>query len=203
MSVEQQGLLLVLTGPSGAGKDTVLNSLLNNVPDATRVVTYASRSKGPNEVDGVDYHFVSERKFQEMIAEDQFLEFAYYGGSYKGTTKGVIENVTKGEKVIWRIDMSAAARVQELFQEKFPQETAKEIIKRTTVVLIGVSNLTILLERSKERGRDFDKEEFLKRLRADWKVWSEFKFPHFVVNENNQQEQTVEKVLELIANHER
>lgn len=162
------GLLLVLTGPTGAGKDVVKDELLKRYPEMTKVVSVTARRRRveDGEVNGekyiyIDPNYVEEdperlrennREFLKMKEEGRFLEDNFYEGAYYGTLKGSIEPVLTGQDIIWRVDASRAAKVEELFREKFPKKTAEELIKRTVVVYIGVPNLTVLKDRFYSRG---------------------------------------------------
>ncbi len=201
MSAEH-GMLIVLSGPSGAGKDTVMNRVLEERTDFKRIVTTTSRAPREGEINGIDYNFVSREEFEQMITDNKFLEFVLYGDDYKGTPKTDVENILNGENAIWRIDMERAATVREFFKEKFPGETGQKIIARTIVLLIGVSHLDVLRDRSKSRDPNFDRKEFVKRLRKDWSFWHESNFQNVIINQDDKQEDAVRQVMELISTYE-
>ena len=96
----RKGMLLVISGPSGAGKGTLYGKLLRDDPTMTFSVSYATRSPRPGEVDGRDYYFVDEEKFQRMVAEDGFLEYAAVHGHHYGTPRQpVMEALANGQNV--------------------------------------------------------------------------------------------------------
>ena len=199
LTPEMVGLLVVMTGPTRAGKDMAKAEIMGRFPGMSGVVTYTSRPKKDDEVDGADYHFVSEEKFKKMIAADKFLEWVPYGVYYMGTTKDALEVVLGGQDVIWRIDMSRAAGVEELLREKFNKETAEALWARTLVVAIIPDKVETLRRRWIENGRG-DLKEFGRRMRQDARVWRERrdKFPHVIMNPDGVQAETVGRVAELI-----
>jgi guanylate kinase len=120
---EGTGLLLVVSGPSAVGKDTVLDALLSR-PDLPRpvqkCVTTTTRAPRPKEggsgmeVDGVDYHFVTPAHFNEMVAQDELLEYAEYADNYYGTPRAwVAERRTQGIDVILKIEVQGGLIVRE------------------------------------------------------------------------------------------
>lgn len=169
-----------------------------------KLVTYTSRPRASSEKDGWDYNFISKDKFKILIEEGFFLEYIDYGNSsggkdYKGTAKESVLNVLEGDNVIWRIDMGAAAKVHEILSRELEEEQYEQIKERVLVVLIGVDSLLDLKTRATRRGRgQFDRQRFLDRLRADWKVWQENDFDHIVMNREGQIDEVVEQVREWV-----
>jgi len=204
----KKGILLVMTGPSGAGKDTISNEVMQ-VPgfEAERIVTYASRASRPGEVDGVDYNFVTLPQFEEMISTGQFAEYFNYAPpdkppDYKGTTREPFDRVLAGENTLWRIDPSRAAQTDKFFDENFTAEEAAVLKDRTLVVYVGVPTLATLYHRVKSRNpAEFaaNKEKFLERLGRDWADWQKYGhlFENVVMNDGTIEE-AVQKVNEFI-----
>ena len=111
-------LLVVLSGPSGVGKDTVLAGLKKCVHPFHFVVTVNTRSKRPDEVEGVDYHFITKERFAEMINQDDLLEHAIVYGDYKGIPKQQVRDaLASGKDVLMRLDVQGAATVRRLVPE--------------------------------------------------------------------------------------
>jgi len=111
--VRHPGLLLVLAGPSGVGKGTVVRRLLDVVDGAQLSRSMTTRSPRPAEVDGVDYDFVGDLDFQARVDEGAFLEHASYAGNRYGTPAGpVLEAVANGKVVILEIEVQGALQVR-------------------------------------------------------------------------------------------
>lgn len=107
-----KGLLLVFSGPSGAGKSTVIHELMTKRDDIVFSVSATTREPRPNEVDGKDYFFISREKFEEMIAQDAFLEHAEYVGNCYGTPSAPIDTaIEAGKVVLLDIEVQGAAQV--------------------------------------------------------------------------------------------
>jgi len=110
----QSGQLIVLSGPSGVGKSTVISQLLGRRPDIYFSVSYTTRKPREGEVDGVNYHFVSRETFEAMIARDEFLEYARYVDNYYGTSLPLIrEKLDAGTDVLLEIEVQGAAKVRQ------------------------------------------------------------------------------------------
>ncbi|MGB9737557.1 MAG: guanylate kinase [Chloroflexus aggregans] len=113
-----QPLLVVISGPSGVGKDSVLMRMRELGFPFHFVVTANSRPRRPGEIDGVDYHFVTAERFREMIDNDELLEWAEVYGQYKGIPKSEIRQaMASGRDVILRINVDGAATIKRLAPE--------------------------------------------------------------------------------------
>jgi len=108
-------LVVVISGPSGVGKDAVIRRLQEQRPDLYFVVTATSRPMRPGERDGVDYFFVSKEQFESWIAEGKLLEHAVVYGEYKGIPRQqVVDALARGTDVVLRIDVQGAATMRRL-----------------------------------------------------------------------------------------
>ena len=115
---ERVPLLIVISGPSGIGKDTVVLGMKERKLPFHFVITATSRAPRCNEVDGKDYFFYSQEKFEEMIADGEFLEYAWVYTAYKGVPKfQVREALASGEDVVMRLDFQGAQTVREMCPE--------------------------------------------------------------------------------------
>jgi len=113
-----QPLLVVISGPSGVGKDAVLQLLKRRQRSLFFVVTATSRAPRPGEVNGVDYFFVSEEEFKRMIDADELLEYALVYDQYKGVPKAQVRAALEsGKDVIMRVDVQGAARMREVYRD--------------------------------------------------------------------------------------
>ena len=105
MKPKQDSVMLVLSSPSGAGKTTISKKIQQKYPDFKISVSHTTRKPRPNEIDGVDYHFVDEKKFKELINENQFYEHAKIFENYYGTSKSSIQKITeKNYNILFDID---------------------------------------------------------------------------------------------------
>ena len=111
-----QGILYIISAPSGAGKTSLVREVLANDPALRLSVSHTTRPMRPGEQDGVHYHFVTVAKFQEMIAAGAFLEYAQVFDNYYGTSKaGIDAQLRSGQDVILEIDWQGAQQVRQLF----------------------------------------------------------------------------------------
>jgi guanylate kinase len=111
-------LLIIISGPSGVGKDSVVQRMQERGLQFYFVVTATSRTPRPDEIHGVDYFFVSEETFKQMIAENELIEHAMVYGQYKGIPKQQVRDaLSSGMDVVMRLDVQGAATVKELIPE--------------------------------------------------------------------------------------
>jgi guanylate kinase len=107
------GLAFVVSGPSGAGKNTAINGLLAQVPDLVYSVSHTTRAPRPGERDGVDYHFVSTADFGRMVGAGQFIEHVIYLGDQYGTSKGEMARLAaRGLDMVLNIDVQGACMLR-------------------------------------------------------------------------------------------
>lgn len=110
------GNLFIVTAPSGAGKTSLVRALLERGQDVRLSVSYTTRAMRPGEVDGVDYHFISEDRFLHMLEEGDFLESAEVHGARYGTSQTLVESVLgEGHDLVLEIDWQGAAQVRSLY----------------------------------------------------------------------------------------
>ncbi len=116
--MNQKGLLMVISGPSGTGKGTLVKHLLKRNNRIQLSVSATTRNPRPGEVDGVNYFFLKEAEFKEKLAQDEFLEHAEVYGNYYGTPKAFVEDqLNKGQSVLLEIDIVGALQIREKFEE--------------------------------------------------------------------------------------
>jgi guanylate kinase len=110
------GSLIVLTGPSGVGKGTLMRSLLQRHPQLYYSVSVTTRSPRPGEIDGKNYYFISRSKFEQLVAQDQFLEWAEFAGNYYGTPReAVLNQISSGKLVVLEIELEGARQIRHSF----------------------------------------------------------------------------------------
>lgn len=112
------GFLLVLSGPSGSGKGTVSEALMNKNKSISFSTSVTTRTPRPNEVNGENYFFTSIEEFEKMVEEDELLEYAFVHTNYYGTPKKfVFDEIEKGEIVLLEIDVQGALQVKKRYKE--------------------------------------------------------------------------------------
>jgi guanylate kinase len=152
-SSTSQGVLYIVSAPSGAGKTSLVKALLKNDLAIRLSVSYTTRAARPGEVDGRDYHFVDRHRFEQMLAEGEFLEHAEVYGNYYGTSKGSISrDLNAGHDILLEIDWQGANQVK----DHFPQSAS---------IFILPPSFSALRTRLKGRGQDSD-EIIERRLAA-------------------------------------
>ena len=116
--MNKRGLLLVISGPSGAGKGTICKALVEKHKELYVSVSATTRQPRVGEIDGVNYHFTTKEQFIERIEQNDFLEYAEVYGNYYGTPKSKVEEMlNSGKNVILEIDIQGALKVKENFKE--------------------------------------------------------------------------------------
>src|SRR3979411_2726197 len=137
MTQPKQGLLIVISGPSGVGKDTVLRRLFELAPELKYSVSYTTRAPRPGEVDGHSYTFVTQPEFLRLIEQKEFLEWAKVYDEYYGTSRRRVEEaLNRGDDIILKIDVQGATLVRQrqpdgLFLFITPPST-EELLTRLT-----------------------------------------------------------------------
>lgn len=149
MSSNPRGRLYVVSAPSGTGKTTVVERLVQRMPDLALSRSYTSRNTRPGETDGVDYNFVSRSRFEEMIAAEEFLEWANVFGNLYGTCAADVEkHIAAGQDMVLVIDVQGARQVRQHYAD-------------TVAVFVLPPSFEILERRL--RGRSKDPEEAMQR----------------------------------------
>ncbi len=114
----KKGLLIVISGPSGAGKGTIYNMVLERMPQIRKSISVTTRNPRPNEVEGVHYYFKSVHEYQQMIASGDFLETAEVYNNFYGTPKApVFDMLAKGEDVMFEVDTIGAQQIKKKYAE--------------------------------------------------------------------------------------
>ena len=173
MSAKEDGVMIVLSSPSGAGK-TTLSKLLSKQNNYYISVSHTTRKPRINEIDSQDYHFVSEEKFKSLIKNNEFLEYAKVFNNYYGTVKSpVINNLNKGKKLIFDIDWQGTEQIKE-----------KKLQYKLITFFILPPSKKVLFERLSNRDMK-DKlivEERMKQFSKDVLHWNNYDY--VVINDN-------------------
>ncbi len=179
-------ILIVISGPSGVGKDTILQGLKQTAYPFYFVVTATTRPQRPNEEDGVDYHFVSVGDFAGMIENDELLEYAVVYGDYKGIPKQhVREALASGRDVIMRIDVQGAA-------------TIRRLVPNAVTIFLTAESEEELIDRLRERKTEKPDQLKMRIVTARHELRRIVEFDYVVVNRDDHQEDSVDQVLSII-----
>ena len=167
----RNGMLFVISGPSGTGKGTICRMLLDEV-DAALSVSMTTRKPRQGETDGKSYHFISVDNFEQMVVAGGFLEYASVYGNYYGTPKQeVLDKLEKGIDVILEIDVQGAAQIK----EKYPTGI---------FIFILPPSLTELRERIRKRGTEAEEEIKLRLSETLNELSSISGYDYYVINSN-------------------
>lgn len=180
-----QGLLIVISGPSGAGKGTIVSKVMEDMDNIWLSISMTSREIRGSEKDGVDYYFVSKEEFEEKIKNDEFLEYAIvHNNKYYGTPKeNIEEKLNSGMNVILEIDIQGALKI-------------KEKVKEALFIFIMPPSMEVLKERLIKRNTE-TKDKILERFKTAYNEINEFKKYNYVVV-NDKLSDSVEKVKSII-----
>jgi guanylate kinase len=185
-------LLVVISGPSGVGKDSALRCMKDRGLPIEFVVTATTRPQRAGEQHGVDYFFVSREEFAEMIENDDLIEYAIVYGDYKGIPKSQVEEaLSSGRDVVMRVDVQGAQTIRKLYPEALliflSTRTEDELVRR--------------LEQRKTESR----EDLKLRIATARKEMRKIDlFDYYVLNAENKLEEAVDTIIAIIhAEHHR
>ncbi len=168
----KKGFLLLISGPSGVGKGTLCNLLLEKNKDMIFSISATTRRPREGEVDGVNYNFISEEHFKKMIENDEFLEYAHVHTNYYGTPKKTVyEGIESGKIVLLEIDVQGALQVK---------KNHPELVS----IFILPPSMKELKKRLEDRGTE-TQEELNKRIENAYKeidILNEYEY--FIINDN-------------------
>lgn len=172
MKLNERGLLVVISGPSGVGKGTVRRALFEmENHDLVYSVSMTTRPPRPGEVDGIDYYFVSRQEFEERIKENKFLEWAEFVGHYYGTPLDKVEEqLDKGKEVVLEIEVAGALQV-------------REQMKDAVFIFLVPPGKDALYERLKNRGTEAIELVNKRMAKAEKEFKLAHKYDYIVVND--------------------
>ena len=184
LKTNERGSLIVISGPSGAGKDTIVDKLLKINKNATLSVSATTRAPRPGEIDGVHYYFLTREQFEEKIKENEFLEYAEYNGNYYGTPKsGILDKLNQGLDVLLVIEIQGALKI-------------KELVKEALFIFILPPSMAELRRRLIDRKTE-DREKIIKRFKTAYNEINEVTKYNYVVI-NDVLDEAVEKVNSIL-----
>ena len=181
-----KGTLIVISGPSGVGKGTVVDMLIKKLPDAVLSVSCTTRAPREGEREGKSYFFISKETFLRMIDEGGFLEYSNHFENYYGTPRFFVEQkLGEGKDVILEIDVDGAQRIRREFPEAL-------------LLMITPPSREELVRRLKMRGTE-DEALIARRLeRADYEMSRSAFYDYTVINDDL--DETVANILKIIEN---
>lgn len=172
LTTESRGILFVVSSPSGGGKGTLIRRVLNKVPDLSYSVSFTTRAPRSGEVDGREYFFVTPEKFEEMVASNEFLEWAHVHGKLYGTgLRQLNREISDGRDIILEVDVQGAASVRELVED-------------AVSVFILPPSFAILKQRLIARGTDSAEELDLRLRNAPTELEHYANFMYVVINDD-------------------
>jgi guanylate kinase len=169
------GKVFVITGPSGVGKGTLIEQLIERIPELELSISATTREPRPGEVDGRDYHFLTPEEFRRRLEAGDFLEHASYSGNYYGTLRSEVEGrLSEGGSVVLEIEVQGARQVRDALGDD------------AVLIFIAPPDEAVLRERLEGRGTD-SPEAIEQRLRtAEVELAARSEFPLEVVNDEVQ-----------------
>lgn len=187
MTLSRRGLLIILSSPSGAGKSTLSKRLLSWDPSLSFSVSATTRTPRPGEVDGKDYHFLTEEAFKRDVAQEGMLEHAHVFGNFYGSPRKPVEDaINEGRDVLFDIDWQGA---QQIVNSALGQHTLS--------IFILPPSIKELRRRLESRGQD-SAEVISKRMQKSWDEISHWGSYDFVLV-NDDLDQTFEKLKTIVS----
>jgi guanylate kinase len=178
--------IFLISGPSGVGKDTVINQLKVKFPNYFYPITATSRPKRENEINGKDYIFLSEEGFKSLISNDEMLEWANVYGNYYGVPAStIIEAIKLDKRIIIKIDIQGV-------------ETLKKVFPQSVSIFIAPDQKSDLTERLKSRNSENAETLQARLISADIELSASNNFDHIVINKNNDIESTIKEIHKII-----
>jgi guanylate kinase len=168
----RHGLVFVISGPSGVGKDALIEKLVALDPNLERSVSFTTRRPRPNERDGVDYSFVGREEFQRLVASDEMLEHATYDGNLYGTSARRVEALrSAGHDVILKIEVKGADQVR----RRLPD---------ATLIFLAPPSMQELIRRTTLRQTESAEERSARQMIAETEMTFASRYDHVVVNDD-------------------
>lgn len=185
---EKPANIFIISGPSGAGEDAIIDGLKKKIKFNT-VITTVTRKKRKNEKQGRPYYFITEKKFKKLLQEKKFIEWAYVYGCYRGCTFSEIKRLKKiGRPIIWKVDWKGVKTIKKIFPE-------------AVAIFITVPSYQTLIKRLEKRG--LDSKTTIKTREKYTKNWFKQKklYDIAVVNKDGKLNEAISKVESIIKNH--
>jgi guanylate kinase len=183
---QTEPLLIVISGPSGVGKDSVVTRMSERKLPFHFVVTATTRPPRGEEVHGVDYFFFTKDEFAEMIEQGELLEYAFVYNDFKGIPKSQVrEALASGQDVVMRLDVQGASTIKELYPEAL-------------LIFLTTESEAVLEKRLKERKTEMPEELKLRIATARQELKRVDEFDYVVVNRDSKLDETVDTIKAII-----
>jgi guanylate kinase len=186
--LEQQarGVLLVITGPSGSGKDTLIAALKNKYPQLSWIISTTSRDLRDGESEGKPYHFVTRDRFEELIAQGAFFEWVEFRGELYGTQKQtLLDAVKEGRDIVWKIEAKGVKNIK---------AKIKQMVPRSAFVFLMANSMQAMKERvTKAEGEEGAKKRWNESL-VIWEMKQYEDCEYLVVNKDGEMEDALQKL---------
>ena len=180
-------LVVVVSGPSGAGKDTVIEAALSLDPSLAKVATVKTRAPRPGEIEGVHHVFLSDEEFDRWLAEDAFLEHVEIYGHRSGVPRAAVEDLlSRGRTPILRTDVAGA-------------RTLQTALRGPLLVLITVPNVDSLERRLRARAAETEREIAMRLAEAEAEMAEAGWFDLVIVNDDDAHEHAARALIDAIA----
>ncbi len=183
------GKLIIISSPSGGGKDSVINNLLKIFPKSARLVTTTTRPKRPGNKEGVDYYFITATEFKKKIKQGDFVEYNIYSGNYYGTQKKHLRAKLMNNKIIFtQLEVNGKHNLDKL---KIPHLS----------IYLLPENLDILRQRISKRG-GLSQEQIEERIRiAKKEIAESTDYDYRLINKEGRLLNTIDKITKIIHNN--
>lgn len=184
--MKKRGILVVLSGPAGSGKGTVVSSVFEKSDDFVYSVSATTRDPRPGEVDGVHYHFVTKEEFEDLILNNSVLEYTNYVGNYYGTLKSAVEGkLEEGKNVILEIEVDGAMQVK----TKFPD---------AVLVMVIPPDFKTLEYRLRNRGTNTEEDIKRRLLRACDELRFFNRYDYLIINQDGEAGKAADEFIGII-----
>ena len=186
MSVHGQGLLVIISAPSGAGKDVVIDRLVEKLHDAVVYVTATSRKPRPGEADGVRYYFYSPEKFREEIEAGNFYEWSMVHGDFKGVRRDILGDTLRSHRiVIVKPDPQGMRKI-------------KAQLPEALTIFIMPPSIEALKRRLEHRGTETPEQRAVRLRNAEIEMAATPEYDYVVVNEDDRIDETAQEIAKII-----
>lgn len=185
--MKKEGIIFVISGPSGSGKGTVCEELRKINPDTAISVSATTRSPREGEVDGVSYHFITRERFEELLAQGEVLEHTVYNGNYYGTLRSEAEKIiSEGRDLILEIEVDGGGQIKRLMGDR-----------ACGIMLIAPDAEE---QERRLRGRGTESEEVIsgRLARAKEEIKEAPNYDYIVINETGKTEECADEIMAIM-----